>query len=52
MKNVEKSHLMLYNERYNIGGVFVDRITQSMMDAFKADLNISIDDVSLLFEYF
>ena len=52
MKNVEKTRLMLYNKRYNIGGAFVDRITQSMMDAFKADLNISIDDVSLLFEYF
>ncbi len=52
MKSVEKTSLLLYNERYNIGGVFMDRITQSMMDAFKADLNIGIDDISPLFEYF
>ena len=53
MKNVEKHQFMLYNKNiYNIGGIFMDRITQSMMDAFKADLNIGIDDTSLLFESF
>lgn len=30
----------------------MDRITQSMMEAFKEDLSVNIDDISLLFEYF
>lgn len=53
MKNLEKTHFMLYNKDvYNIGGVIMDRITQSMVDAFKNDLNIGILDTSTLFEYF
>lgn len=30
----------------------MDRITQSMIEAFKEDLSVNIDDISLLFEYF
>lgn len=30
----------------------MDRITQSMIEAFKEDLSINIDDIPLLFEYF
>lgn len=30
----------------------MDRITQSMMKAFKEDLSVNIDDITLLFEYF
>lgn len=53
MKNLEKTHFMLYNKDvYNIGGVIMDRITQSMVDAFNNDLNIGILDTSTLFEYF
>lgn len=53
MSFVEKSQKLVYNiEKMNIGGILMDRITQSMMEAFKADLSININDDSLLFEYF
>lgn len=53
MSNVEKSQIMVYNNRiYYIGGIRMDRITQSMIEAFKEDLSVNIDDISLLFEYF
>lgn len=51
MKTVENAYIMLYNKKlYNIGGVFMDRITQSMIDAFKNDLDIEFDDIALIFE--
>lgn len=53
MNFVGKSKKIVYNENiYYIGGIRVDRITQSMMEAFKEDLSVNIDDISLLFEYF
>lgn len=53
MSNVEKSQIMVYNSCiYYIGGIRMDRITQSMIEAFKEDLSVNIDDISLLFEYF
>ncbi len=53
MSNVEKSQIMMYNNCiYYIGGIRMDRITQSMIEAFKEDLSVNIDDISLLFEYF
>ena len=53
-KTVEKSQLKGYNENilYTIGGVKMDRITQSMLDAFQNDISLRFNDSSLLFEYF
>ena len=36
----------------NIGGKNMDRITQSMIDSFKSNQSLNIDDDSELFEYF
>lgn len=53
MSIVENSQNIGYNKNiYTIGGVRVDRITQSMMEAFKKDLSVNIDDEHLLFECF
>lgn len=54
MSNVEKSQIRVYNNTtmYYIGGIRMDRITQSMIEAFKEDLSVNIDNISLLFEYF
>lgn len=53
MSIVENSQNIGYNKNiYTIGGVRVDRITQSMMEAFKEDLSVNIDDEHLLFECF
>lgn len=53
MCNVEKWRKQSYNRyRYTIGGVEMDRITQSMVESFKANQNLGITDPSLLFEYF
>lgn len=53
MENVEKCPFQLYNNNiYTIGGKNMDRITQSMLDAFKNNQNLDICDVALLFEYF
>lgn len=51
---VEKNRIKVYNDdiTYTIGGRRMDRITQSMVDAFQRDLNINFDDLTLLFEYF
>ena len=51
---VEKSQLKGYNYNtlYTIGGIKMDRITQSMLDAFQNDFRLSFNDSALLFEYF
>lgn len=51
---VEKSQLKGYNcnTLYTIGGIEMDRITQSMLDAFQNDFSLSFNDSALLFEYF
>lgn len=51
---VEKSQLKGYNDNilYTIGGIKMDRITQTMLNAFQNDLNLSFNDSALLFEYF
>ncbi|MCI9173383.1 MAG: hypothetical protein HFH49_00365 [Lachnospiraceae bacterium] len=51
---VEKSQLKGYNYNtlYTIGGIKMDRITQSMSDAFQNDFSLSFNDPALLFEYF
>lgn len=51
---VEKGQLKGYtdNTLYIIGGIKLDRITQSMLDAFQNDLSLSFNDSALLFEYF
>lgn len=51
---VEKSQLngYNYNTLYTIGGIKMDRITQSMLDAFQNDFSLSFNDSALLFEYF
>ena len=36
MSNVDKNHIKLYTTTmYRIGGIRMDRITQSMIEAFK-----------------
>lgn len=53
MCDVEKRRKQSYNRYiYTIGGVRMDRITQSMVESFKANQNLGITDPSLLFEYF
>lgn len=51
---IEKSQLKRYNKDilYTIGGIKMDRITQSMLDAFQHDLSLNFNDSTLLFEYF
>lgn len=51
---VEKSQLKGYNDNslYTIGGIKMDRITQSMVDAFQSDLSLSFNNSAMLFEYF
>lgn len=51
---VEKSQLKRYNcnTLYTIGGMEMDRITQSMLDAFQNDFSFSFNDSAILFEYF
>lgn len=51
---VEKSQLRGYNcnTLYTIGGIKMDRITQSMLEAFQNDFSLSFNDSALLFEYF
>ena len=41
-----------YKETIIVGGIKMDRITQSMMEAFKTDLSVSENDPTLLFEHF
>ena len=45
MSNVEKSQIKVYNTTatYHIGGIRMDRITQSMIEAFKEDLVLCQD---------
>ncbi len=45
MSNVEKSQIKVYNTTtmYHIGGIRMDRITQSMIGAFKEDLVLCQD---------
>ncbi|MCQ2471658.1 MAG: AIPR family protein [Clostridia bacterium] len=53
MNIIEKCQNMVYNQNaYYIGGARMDRITQSMVEAFKNDFSISINDECLLFENF
>ena len=53
MNFVENQLILIHNRFvYNIGGIYMDRITQSMVDAFKKDFNITLSDPSLLFECF
>ena len=40
------------HKKYSIGGKNMDRITQSMIDSFKNNQSLNIDDASELFEYF
>lgn len=40
------------HKKYSIGGKNMDRITQSMIDSFKNNQSLNIDDDSELFEYF
>lgn len=40
------------HRKYCIGGKNMDRITQSMIDSFKSNQSLNIDDDSELFEYF
>ena len=40
------------HKKYSIGGKNMDRITQSMIDSFKSNQSLNIDDDSELFEYF
>ena len=51
---VEKSQLKKYNDDnlYTIGGIKMDRITQSMLNAFQNDLSLNFNDSALLFEHF
>ena len=51
---VEKSQLKAYNYNtlYTIGGIKMDRITKSMLDAFQNDFSLSFNDSAILFEYF
>ena len=51
---VEKSQLKRYNcnTLYTIGGIKMDMITQSMLDAFQNDISLSFNDSAILFEYF
>ena len=47
-----KGRMVIYtksHKRYNIGGKNMDRITQSMMDSFKSNQSLNIDDDSELF---
>ena len=48
---VEKSQLKRYNcnTLYTIGGIKMDMITQSMLDAFQNDFSLSFNDSALLF---
>ena len=48
---VEKSQLKAYNYNtlYTIGGIKMDRITKSMLDAFQNDFSLSFNDSALLF---
>lgn len=39
-------------DRYTIGEKRMDRITQSMVESFKNNQGLDVDDTSLLFEYF
>lgn len=39
-------------KKYSIGGKNMDRITQSMIDSFKNNQSLNMDDASELFEYF
>jgi len=52
MNIVEKSQSSSYNKKYTIGGTKMDRITQSLMDSFKNNQSLEINDITLLFEYF
>lgn len=53
MDIVENYQFLSYNQNvYMIGGIVMDRITQSMVEAFKNSHNLYIDDKSILFEYF
>ena len=40
------------HKKYSIGGKNMDGITQSMIDSFKSNQSLNIDDDSELFEYF
>ena len=48
---VEKSQLKAYNHNtlYTIGGIKMDRIIKSMLDAFQNDFSLSFNDSALLF---
>lgn len=48
---VEKSQLKRYNcnTLYTIGGIKMDMITQSMLDAFQNDFSLSFNDSAILF---
>ena len=54
MKIVEINRIKEYNNdiKYTIGGKRMDRITQSMVDAFQKDLNLNFEDSTQMFEYF
>ena len=44
MSNVEKNQIKVYTTTmYRIGGIRMDRITQSMIEAFKEDLVLCQD---------
>ena len=43
MSNVEKSQIKVYTTMYHIRGIQMDRITQSMIEAFKEDLVLCQD---------
>ena len=43
MSNVEKSQIKVYTTTYHIGGIRMDRITQSMIEAFEEDLVLCQD---------
>lgn len=51
LKLIENRHSKAYNS-YIIGGIRMDRITQSMLEAFKENQELLIKDNTLLFEYF
>lgn len=48
---VEKSQLKRYNcnTLYTIGRMEMDRMTQSMLDAFQNDFSLSFNDSAILF---
>lgn len=53
MSHVERRRMLSYNEcKYTIGGIRMDRITQSMVESFSVSQDLGITDPSLLFEYF